>query len=73
VKPVGVQVRRTDGTVLNAELVHEGVDDDSGLDTWLIANIDYRPGDTVLIAELPPCTAIGFRAVLRPGFRGKRC
>jgi hypothetical protein len=79
-KPTGVRVHRADGTVLNAELVHNGPDHE-GLDNWLIANIDYRPGDNVSIEELPPRTSISFRALMPPGtlpenvrvrFKGRR-
>jgi len=59
VKPTGVKLRRADGTVLDVELVHEGVDGE-GMDCWAIANAVYRPGDQITIVALPARTSIGF-------------
>lgn len=60
-KPVGVQIHRADGTVLNCELVNEGIDDE-GMDCWVIANAVYQHGDHVTVEQLPAMTGIGFRA-----------
>jgi hypothetical protein len=60
-KPVGVQLRRRDGTVIDCELVHKGVDE-QGMDLWLIANAIYQPGDQITVEQMPAMTGIGFRA-----------
>jgi hypothetical protein len=66
VKPTGVRLHRADGTVLNCELVHKGVDGE-GMDQWLIANAQYRDGDQITVV-LPGMTGIGFRAAdVQPG------
>jgi hypothetical protein len=65
-KPVGVRLHRADGTVLDVELVDEGVDDE-GMRNWVIANAVYRPGDHITIAVLPAMTGITFQA--RPGLK----
>jgi hypothetical protein len=67
-KPKNVRLHRADGTVLNCELFHQGVDDE-GMDCWVIANADYRPGDNVTMDELPGRTSVSFRAVVPPGTR----
>ena len=64
-KPTGVRLHRADGTVINCELVDEGVDD-SGMHNWRIANVIYRSGDHITVDELPPCTGIGFSAPRGP-------
>jgi len=58
-KPENVQIHRPDGTVLNCELAHEGVDDE-GMDHWVIANAVFHPADHVTIGVLPPKTSLGF-------------
>ena len=64
-KPVGVRLHRADGSVLDCELVDEGVDDE-GMHNWAIANAVYRPGDSVTVEELPGHTSIGFVARVPP-------
>lgn len=67
-KPVGVRLHRADGTVLNCELIDQGVDE-HGMHNWAIANAQYLPGDNVTIEELPGRTSIGFVARVPPGTR----
>jgi hypothetical protein len=57
--PVGVQLHRADGTVLNCELADEGVTAE-GLHHWVIANAVYRLGDKITCEVLPGRTSIGF-------------
>jgi len=60
-KPEGVRIVCADGSELECELVHEGVDA-NGIDQWLIANAVLRidQGDTVRIRMFPGRTGIGF-------------
>jgi hypothetical protein len=60
-KPTGVRLHRKDGTVLNCELVCEGVDGE-GMEQWRIANAVYQHGDYITVEELPGMTSLGFRA-----------
>jgi hypothetical protein len=58
-RPEGVQIRRGDGTVIDCELVHEGVDE-RGMDRWMIAGVEFHPehGDQVYVQEIPPRTSL---------------
>jgi hypothetical protein len=65
-KPENVQVHRPDGTIIDCELVHEGIDD-QGMDRWVIAGVDFNMGeDHLTIGVMPARTSIGFRAPLPP-------
>jgi hypothetical protein len=70
-KPEGVRLHRADGTVLDVELFHQGVDDE-GLDVWVVANARHRPGDRLTVETLPGRTAIEFTASVPPGTRHVR-
>lgn len=59
-KPEGVVIVRADGTELNCELVHEGVDED-GMDRWLVTGVKFNPRvDKIRIQHMPPRTGLGF-------------
>lgn len=60
-KPTNVQLHRADGTVVDCELVHQGLDE-NGFDQWLIAGVTYRPGDRLTMDVLPARTGITFAA-----------
>jgi len=64
--PTGVRIRRADGSVLECELVDDGVDE-NGIHNWMIANAVYQVGDEVTCEMLPGQSSIGFMANLPPG------
>jgi hypothetical protein len=57
--PEGVRVVRADGTVLPAELVYRGRDED-GQHLWELAGMILRPGDRLYADVMPGRTGIGF-------------
>jgi hypothetical protein len=67
-EPEGVQLHRGDGSIIDCELLHEGVDDE-GMDQWLITGVEFHPeyGDTITIAVFPPRCGLEFQApALKP-------
>lgn len=57
-RPQGVRVIRADGSVIPCELAWVGIDED-GMAEWEISTtVNFRQGDSLKVATLPPRTSI---------------
>ncbi len=65
-KPKDVRIRRGDGSEINCDLIHRGIED--GLDTWEIPGVIFNPyTDKLLIGVLPAMTTIAFAGIVPEG------